>query len=254
MGQTAILTFNTYLDIIYLNMRVIDKVPDIRIKGKQLEILGILGAGGSKTVLDTSINGLRRALAMPNHTDPISIQDKKWESVVLEAGNARLLSGLGLLTIPDYAPEVILVKDRARPGLSMTPFSDLPFEVFDGKDGSKTWEKGPLSDIDHFSGIAERISSVKSDISILSNAGVLLNSDSLSFANMPDGTMRLFLYDLQGMLVTNHIDKLNGLSTRYAQLIINKLDNVFDFEQSQRFVAQGYNLEARRQLAGALVS
>lgn len=235
-------------------MRTLDKVPDIRIEDKQLEILGVLGAGGSKTVLDTSIDGLRRALAIPNHTDSISVQDKKWESVVLEAGNARLLSGLGLLTIPDYTPEAILVKGRARPGLSMTPFSDLPFEVFDGKDGSKTWEKGPLSDIDHFSGIAERMSSIKGDVSILSSAGVLLNSDSISFANMPDGTMRLFLYDLQGMSVSSQIDKLDGLSTRYAQLIINKLDNVFDFKQSQRFAAQGYDLEAKQQLVAVLVS
>ena len=235
-------------------MQTPHEVPSITIKDNPVEILGILGTGGSKTVLDTSLNGLRRALAIPNRTDPISIQDKKWESVVPEIDNARLLSDLGLLTIPDYTLEDIVVDGSARPALSMTPFSDLPFEVFDGKDGSKTWEKGPLSDIDHFSGVIERISPIKGDISILSSAGVLLNSDSISFANMPDGTMRLFLYDLQGMSITNKVDELGRLPTGYAQLIINKLDNVFDFKQSQRFAAQGYDLEARQQLAAALVS
>lgn len=235
-------------------MRTLHEVPDIRIKDEPVEILGILGTGGSKTVLDTSLNGLRRALAIPNRTDPISIQDKKWESVVSEIDNARLLSDLGLLTIPDYTLEDVVVDGTARPALFMTPFSDLPFEVFDGKDGSKTWEKGPLSDIDHFSNIIERISTISDDINILSSAGILLNSDSISFANMPDGTMRLFLYDLQGMSVTNQANELDRLSTGYAWLITNKLDNIFDFKQSQRFAAQGYDLEARQQLAATLIS
>ena len=235
-------------------MRIPHEVPSITIIDNPVEILGVLGTGGSKTVLDASLNGLRRALAIPNRTDPISIQDKKWESVTAEIDNARQLSELGLLTIPDYTLEDVVLDGNTRPALLMTPFSDLPFEIFDGKDGSKTWEKGPLSDIDHFSEIIERISTVKGDISILVGAGILLNSDSISFASMPDGTMRLFLYDLQGMSVTNQADELDKLNTGYAQLIVNKLDNIFDFKQSQRFAAQGYDLAARRQLASALIS
>ena len=235
-------------------MRIPHEVPSITIKDNPVEILGVLGTGGSKTVLDASLNGLRRALAIPNRTDPISIQDKKWESVTAEIDNARQLSELGLLTIPDYTLEDVVLDGNTRPALLMTPFSDLPFEIFDGKDGSKTWEKGPLSDIDHFSEIIERISTVKGDISILVGAGILLNSDSISFASMPDGTMRLFLYDLQGMSVTNQADELDKLNTGYAQLIVNKLDNIFDFKQSQRFAAQGYDLATRQQLASALIS
>lgn len=230
------------------------EMPSIAIKGNRVEVLGILGAGGSKTVLDISLGGLRRALAIPNHTDPKNIQDEKWESVVREADNARLLSELGLLTIPDYALEDIVLEGSVQEGLLMTPFSDLPFDIFDGKDGSRTWEQGPLSDIDHFSKISERMSGIKDDIAKLAGAGVLLNSDSISFACMPDDTMRLFLYDLQGMSVTNQADELGRLPTVYAQLIIGKLDNVFDFKQSQRFASQGYNLEARQQLAAKLVS
>lgn len=230
------------------------EMPSIAIKGHRVEVLGVLGAGGSKTVLDISVGGLRRALAIPNHTDPKNIQDEKWESVVREADNARLLSELGLLTIPDYTLEDIVLEGSVQEGLLMTPFSDLPFDIFDGKDGSRTWVQGPLSNIDHFSKISERMSGIKDDIAKLASAGVLLNSDSISFACMPDGTMRLFLYDLQGMSVANQADELGRLPTVYAQLIIGKLDNVFDFKQSQRFTSQGYNLEARQQLAAKLVS
>lgn len=235
-------------------MLVSHEMLSITIKDSPVEVLGILGAGGSKTVLDISLSGLRRALAIPNRTDPKNVQDEKWELVASEADNARLLSELGLLTIPDYALEDIVLNGDARKGLLMTPFSDLPFEVFDGKDGSRTWEQGPLSDIEHFSRISERMLAIKEDISRLAGAGVVLNSDSISFACMPDGTMRLFLYDLQGMSVTDQADELSELPMRYAQLVTSKLDNVFDFRQSQRFAAQGYDLNARQRLATTLIN
>lgn len=142
-------------------MLVSHEMLSITIKDSPVEVLGILGAGGSKTVLDISLGGLRCALAIPNRTDPKNVQDEKWELVASEADNARLLSELGLLTIPDYALEDIVLNGDVRKGLLMTPFSDLPFEVFDGKDGSRTWERGPLSDIEHFSRISERMLAIR---------------------------------------------------------------------------------------------
>lgn len=235
-------------------MSIPHEVADIKTKDETVEILGFFGAGGSKTVLDVSLRGLRRALAIPNTADSLTVQDQKWESVVLEVDHARFLADLGLLTIPEYRLEEVAVNGSIRPALAMTPFPELPFEIFDGKDGSKTWESGPLSGIDHFSQVIEKISPIKNDIAVLASAGVLLNFDSVSFASMPDGTMRLFLYDLQGMSITNQADESGRLSAAYAQLVINKLDNIFDFEQSRRFAKQGYDFSARQQLVAALMS
>lgn len=225
--------------------------PRIQSKHETVEVYGFFGAGGSKTVLDVSLSGLRRALAIPNQTDPLDTRQEKWGSVLLEAENAQLLNRLGLLTIPEYRQEQVSVDGVDSPALSMTPFPELPFEVFDGKDGTKTWKVGPLSDVEHFSDVFKKIAPIQSDIAALSNAGIVLKSDSISFAVMSDGTIRLFLYDLQGMRATLEAD---SLQEAYARLVVNKLDNLFDFEQSRRFSSQGYDFSAREELASKLTS
>ena len=113
-------------------------------------ISGLLGEGGSKTVFDTVINGKRRALAIPNSIDDPDTQAEKWNSVLQEPENAKLLSELGLLTVPEYEIITTTINGRELPALSMTPFSDLPFKVFDSKDGTQTYTHGPLSHIEHF--------------------------------------------------------------------------------------------------------
>ena len=52
---------------------------------------------------------------------------------------------------------VATINGRELPALSMTPFSDLPFKVFGGKDGTQTYTHGPLSHIEHFSDISSYI-------------------------------------------------------------------------------------------------
>lgn len=120
-------------------------------------ISGLLGEGGSKTVFDAIINGKRRALAIPNSIDDPDTQAEKWNSVLQEPENAKLLSELGLLTVPEYEIITTTINGRELPALSMTPFSNLPFKVFGGKDGTQTYTHGPLSHIEHFSDISSYI-------------------------------------------------------------------------------------------------
>ena len=74
---------------------------------------------------------------------------------------------------------------------------------------------------------------------------------SISFAFMPDGEMRLFLFDFERMLTK---DDSEGLAKWYAWLVVSKLDNLFDFEQGQRFERQGYDLNGSRKLADDLIA
>lgn len=222
----------------------------LQIGGEQVEIIKILGEGGTKTVLETSIWGLRRALAIPNQVDTNDVRVEKWKNVEAEAKNAHQLQQAGLLTIPEYEPLMVEIDGGNLPCIAMTPFSELPFEVYDSKNGNRTYLRGPLSNINHFSEIYPEIAPIGGDIQKLVEAGILLKSDSISFARMPEGHMRLFLYDLQGM---DHTDDTDGLGLAYADLVVSKLDNVFDREQLMRFSSQGYDFEKRRELARKLI-
>lgn len=214
-------------------------------------ISGILGEGGSKTVFDTIINGKRRALAVPNSIDGHDTQEEKWNSVLQEPENAKLLSELGLLTVPEYEIITTTINGQELPALSMTPFSDLPFRVFDGKDGTQTYTHGPLSHIEHFSDISSYITSFGADIATLTQSGIVLSRDSISFAALSDGSMRLFFYDLQDMTINNSTNKDN-LRAGYSGLIVSMLDNIFDYQQLMRFEKQGYDFRERMNLSQKL--
>ena len=231
-------------------------MPHEHIQSREIDdrfiISGLLGEGGSKTVFDAIINGKRRALAIPNSIDDPDTQAEKWNSVLQEPENAKLLSELGLLTIPEY--EIITtttINGRELPALSMTPFSDLPFRVFDSKDGTQTYTHGPLSHIEHFSDISSYITGFGTDIATLTQSGIILSRDSISFAALPDGSMRLFFYDLQDMTINNSTNKDN-LRAGYSGLIVSMLDNIFDYQQLMRFEEQGYDFRERMDLSQKL--
>lgn len=214
-------------------------------------ISGLLGEGGSKTVFDAIINGKRRALAIPNSIDDPDAQAEKWNSVLQEPENAKLLSELGFLTIPEYEIITTTINGRELPALSMTPFSDFPFKVFDSKDGTQTYTHGPLSHIEHFSDISSYITGFGADIATLTQSGIILSRDSISFAALPDGSMRLFFYDLQDMTINNSTNKDN-LRAGYSGLIVSMLDNIFDYQQLMRFEEQGYDFRERMNLSRKL--
>lgn len=215
-------------------------------------ISGLLGEGGSKTVFDAIINGKRRALAIPNSIDDPDTQAEKWNSVLQEPENAKLLSELGLLTIPEYEIITTTINGRELPALSMTPFSDLPFKVFDSKDGTQTYTHGPLSHIEHFSDIPSYITGFGADIATLTQSGIVLSRDSISFAALPDGSMRLFFYDLQNMTINDDSVNKDDLREDYSKLVVSMLDNIFDYQQLMRFEEQGYDFRERMNLSQKL--
>ncbi len=224
--------------------------PIIQSENKDIAVLSLLGNGGSKTVLEVSVGGMKRALAIPNMVDGEDVRELKWQSVLAEPEHTAFLRDNGLLVNPYCEVEELLVNGEATDALTMTPFSELPFEIYDGKDGGKTWERGPLSHIENYRDLLPAILGVSKDIKKLVELGVVLRSDSISFAFMPDGEMRLFLFDLDGMSIT---DTTEGLEEAYAQAVVNKLDNVIDFKQGQRFRQQGYDFSERQKLADMLI-
>lgn len=133
----------------------------------------------------------------------------------------------------------------------MTPFSNLPFRVFDSKDGTQTYTHGPLSHIEHFSDISSYITGFGADIATLTQSGIVLSRDSISFAALPDGSMRLFFYDLQDMIINNSTNKDN-LRAGYSGLIVSMLDNIFDYQQLIRLGEQGYDFYERMNLSQKL--
>lgn len=217
-------------------------------KENTITIHGVFGKGGSKTVLDATIDGERMALAIPNPTDDLETQMQKWSTVIQEPHSAELLSSLGLLTIPEYNLIPVTINNKEVQALGMTPFPDLPFTVFSGKDGGQTYTSGPLSDIEHFSDVIPHTDGIINDVATLARSGVMLYRDSISFAASPNESLRLFFYDLQGMSFDN-TTPANELAERYASMIAFMLDNIFDFEQLQRFEKQGYDCCERNRLA-----
>lgn len=134
----------------------------------------------------------------------------------------------------------------------MTPFSDLPFGVFDGKDGTQTHTHGPLSHIEHFSDISSYITGFGADIATLTQSGIILSRDSISFAALPDGSMRLFFYDLQNTTINDGSVNKDNLREGYSKLVVFMLDNIFDYQQLMRFEEQGYDFHERMNLSQRL--
>ncbi len=225
--------------------------PTIQSGDEDIEVLSLLGAGGSKTVLEVSVGGMKRALAIPNTVDVEDVRLLKWRCALTEPGHTAFLRNNGLLVSPYCEVRELLVDGEATDALIMTPFSELPFEIYDGKDGGKTWEHGPLSHIENYMDLRPAISGVSKDIKRLAELGIALKNDSISFAFMPGGEMRLFLFDLAGMSTT---DTPEGLERAYAQAVVNKVDNIIDFEQGRRFGQQGYDLREHQKLASVLIS
>lgn len=225
--------------------------PTIKSGDEALEVLSLLGNGGSKTVLEVSIGGMKRALAIPNMVDTEEVREEKWQRALTEPEHTAFLRDNGLLVNPYCEIEEYSVDGEATDTLAMMPFSEFPFEVYDGKDGGRTWEHGPLSHIEDYRELLPAISGVSKDIKKLAELGVVLRGDSISFAFMPDGEMRLFLFDLDGMAIT---DTPEGLEERYARAVVFKLDNVIDAKQGRRFDQQGYDFEEHQKLADALIS
>lgn len=228
------------------------ELPTIQSGDKDIEVLSRLGGGGSKTVLEVSIDGMKRALAIPNMVDADEVRGEKWQRALTEPEHTAFLRDNGLLVNPYCEVEEYSVDGEAVDTLAMMPFSEFPFEVYDGKDGGKTWKHGPLSHIENYQDLLPAISGVSKDIKKLAELGVVLRGDSISFAFMPDGEMRLFLFDLDGMLITDN--DAEGLEERYARSVVFKLDNIVDFEQGRRFDRQGYDFMEHQKLADALIS
>ena len=78
------------------------ELPALIYNGEALEVFSVLGAGGSKTVLDVSVDGLKRAVAVPNETDSQQVRDAKWQRALKEPEYAALLRDNGLLVNPTY--------------------------------------------------------------------------------------------------------------------------------------------------------
>lgn len=228
------------------------ELPHLVCEGEILEVFSILGEGGSKTVLDVSIGGLKKAIAIPNDTDPQDVQEVKWQRALDEPRHAAFLRSNGLLVNPTYEVHEMLVDGKITEVLAMEPFSELAYQVFDGKNANQTWVNGPLSHLTNYKELLPAIAVTSLDIKKLAELGVSLKSDSISFAFMPDGTMRLFLFDLDGMVILN--GKEEELKDFYSRLTVNMLDNIFDYKQHRRFERQGYDFEARQKLATQLVS
>jgi len=181
---------------------------------------------------------MKRALAIPNFTDPVELRELKWQEVLKEPEQAAFLRDNGLLVNPYYEIRRLSVDGEAIDTLVMESFSTLSFDVYDGKDDPGALIEGPFSHVDNYKGLLPVMSEVSKDIKKLAELRVILEPDSISFAFMPDGEMRLFLFDFERMLTKNDSE---GLEEWYAWIVVNKLDNLFGFEQGRQFEMQGYD-------------
>lgn len=69
--------------------------PTIQSGDKDIEVLSLLGAGGSKTVLEVSVDGMKRALAIPNMVDVEDMRKLKWERALTEPEHTAFLRDNG---------------------------------------------------------------------------------------------------------------------------------------------------------------
>ena len=51
-------------------------LPFLACDGHEIDTLALLGEGGSKTVLEVSVDGMRRAIAIPNSADTPDVREK----------------------------------------------------------------------------------------------------------------------------------------------------------------------------------
>lgn len=236
----------------YEHINNINDYPEISFAGENLSIMGKLGEGGTKSVYEAVLNGANVAISVPNFIDSREIRDQKWSEVKKEPERTAFLKEKGLLVNPLCEMRSFTLNGEETECLVQMPFSQLPFKVFDGKDGSSTWNNGPLDFIESPEEIPISLSSVIKDIRTLVKTGILLNRDSLSFG-INGQEIRLYLFDLDGMKIDDSYDK-KKLANLYAGTIVGKLDNLFSFNKSRALEQNGYDYEQKCKVAEELAN
>lgn len=230
----------------------INDYPEINADDENLSIIGKLGEGGTKSVYEAVLNGTNVAISIPNFIDSREIRAQKWSEVKREPERTAFLKEKGLLVNPLCETRSFIVNGEETECLVQMPFSQLPFKVFDGKDGSSTWDNGPLDFIESPKGILKSLELVAQDIRTLVKSGILLNHDSLSFG-IDGQEVRLYLFDLDGMKIDDSYDK-KELANLYAGTIVGKLDNLFSFNKSRALEQNGYDYEQKCKVAEELAN
>jgi hypothetical protein len=169
-----------------------------------------------------------------------------------EPERTAFLREKGLLVNPLCEMRNFTLNGEETECLVQMPFSQLPFKVFDGKNGSSTWDNGPLDFIESPEEIPISLGSVIKDIRTLVKTGILLNRDSISFG-ISGREIRLYLFDLDGMKIDDSYDK-KELANLYAGTIVGKLDNVFSFSKSRALEQNGYDYEQKCKVAEELAN
>ncbi len=230
----------------------INDYPEIDFNGENLSIMGKLGEGGTKSVYEAVLNGANVAISIPNFIDSREIRAQKWSEVRKEPERTAFLREKGLLINPLCEMRSFTLNGEETECLVQMPFSQLPFKVFDGKDGSSTWDNGPLDFVESPEGILKSLGAVARDVRTLVESGIILNRDSLSFG-IDGQKVRLFLFDLDGMRIDGSYDK-KELANLYAGTIVGKLDNLFSFNKSRALEQNGYDYEQKCKVAEELAN
>lgn len=165
------------------------------VSGKITDIVGDLGAGGTKEVYDVVIQGQHYALAFPNFNDSHSEIIRKWRFAVREEKQTDTIRDLGFIVNPIYQVVDTSVNGVTFPGVLMKRYGDLGFPVYDSKNVKSQHEMiGVDQKIDEDSAL-EFFAQTVEEIARLLKEGVCLGRDCFNLCEI-EGNPRLYLNDL----------------------------------------------------------
>jgi hypothetical protein len=191
------------------------EIYELEVGDEETEILGLLGAGGTKEVYDVSIGGDRKALGIPNAIDNPQTTLKKWGLVLEESENTDYVRDIGMTVNDIFEVRNVDFGEYSVPGVVMKRYQDHEFQIYDAKNnqGKHDFLGSEMRPKD----IAESLSSVAEDISVLIDNQIDLDRDSFNLYEN-EGSLGVYLNDLGTM---QRIDRnISESAEKYADFAI----------------------------------
>lgn len=204
-----------------------------------------IGTGGTKEVYDVTIGDEKWALAVPSvGIDSSSVIKQKWEKVLKEADNTKLLREMGFYVNPHFEIKNILINQHSFPGVLMSRYEDIPFEIRDVKNKRSSTGKTPMCGEDFSQeNIARVFGEIQKELASLIKNKVSLSRDSVNIC-IVDGVPHLYLNDL-GSLGLDTIKEENiGASKKFhASCVVGAVIEALTEEEYQALQNSGQQEE-----------
>lgn len=205
------------------NNHTFGEVTSLEIDGKTLPAR-YLNSGGTKEAYEVIIDGERTIFAICNATDRPVDQIRKWTGVLNEPKNTKFIHNLGLCTNNHSSIYPVKIYGHDFPALRMSPYSELPYKIIDGKRSGEAFDE--MLDGLNDEKILKTLGTTIKDLQIVVKQKLTLGDDSINLCQ-DSKAWRLFINDLPYENIASSELTPTQSAKEYASILLRRYLNLF---------------------------